>query len=244
MPCGRSMANASARNSGPTPTSSAFLTRSSSRRATAGTTWGLSRHGTRRWCVPLPRPKINIDPPATRSPRAFTFSLENAVCKDSYRRTWQQHRQSCENPYRQQLSKVKLNARGLGVPAWAGFVRERHVDLESRVTQGELAAAGLNQVTVAKYANGDRCYGGATRSTVVRCGCIDALHRLSPWYCAVAAPSFTAFHRGTALLRHRLSPPFTADDASMQRASCHRPLGSAFLSLLPKRLARRRRVDI
>ena len=37
---------------------------------------------------------------ATPSSRAFMFSLENAVCKDSYRRTWQQHRQSPHSPVR------------------------------------------------------------------------------------------------------------------------------------------------
>ena len=30
----------------------------------------------------------------TPSPPAYIFSLENAVFKDSYRRTWQQHQQS------------------------------------------------------------------------------------------------------------------------------------------------------
>ena len=41
---------------------------------------------------PARHSELQFSTPATSSPRASMFSLENAVYKDSYRRIWQQHR--------------------------------------------------------------------------------------------------------------------------------------------------------
>ena len=75
--------------------------------------------------TPTAAQRLGAATPATGSPRAFIFSLENAVCKDSYRPLCGEQPEKPIAPtfssvriLTEAFSTEKINAGGLRVPAW------------------------------------------------------------------------------------------------------------------------------